>query len=168
MNTENNLQNESAAPFLKQGQFRFRTLDEARSVATFLANACPHPRIAAVGLTEVFINAIEHGNLDISSDEKTKLQHNMQWLSEIQKRLALPENIHKYVEVEFHRKENELVITVTDQGKGFNWQQYKTFNPEDTKSTHGRGLAMSKDLAFSRQEYAGKGNIVICYISLNE
>jgi hypothetical protein len=159
------MNDESAAAFLKKALFCFRTLEEARSVATFLANACPNPRMVIVSLTEVFINAIEHGNLEISSDEKTKLQDNMQWLTEIQRRLELPEYRNRYVEVEFLRKDNEVEIKVTDQGKGFDWQQYQTFHSNDKQGTHGRGIAMAKDLAFTRQEYVGKGNIVICYIA---
>ncbi len=171
MNSENSktiAQDESAAPLLIKAHFRFRTLEEARSVAIFLAEACPHPRIAIVGLSEVFINAIEHGNLGISSDEKTALQHSMQWVPEIQRRLTLPENIHKYVDVEFIRGENEIAIKITDQGEGFDWHKYKAFEINDKLSTHGRGLAMTKDLAFTRQEYAGKGNIVTCYIALEK
>lgn len=161
-------QEESAAPFLMQGQFRFKTLEDARSVAIFIAQACPEPGIAIVGLTEVFINAIEHGNLGISSDEKTELQNKMEWISEIERRLTLPENQHKCVEVEFvrHEKEKELEIKVTDQGSGFDWQKYQTFEIEDKLSTHGRGLAMAKDLVFTRQVYSGKGNVVTCYIAL--
>lgn len=157
---------ESAAPYLIEGRFRFRTLEEARTVAIFVAQACPCPRVAIVGLTEVFINAIEHGNLGISSDEKTELQNSMQWIAEIEKRLALPENRSKYVEVEFFRGEHEIKITVTDHGTGFDWQKNHIISPEDKHSTHGRGLAMAKDLAFSRQEYVGKGNVVNCYIAL--
>lgn len=161
-------EDESVAALLHKGLFRFRTLEEARSVAIFLAQACPHPRSTVMGLTEVFINAIEHGNLGISSEEKTHLQLSMQWFSEIQKRLALPDNIHKYVEVEFNRGPTEIEIKVTDQGEGFDWQHYKTFEADDKLSTHGRGLAMAKDLAFTRQEYAGKGNIVSCFITLKD
>jgi hypothetical protein len=161
-------QDESPAPLMIKGHFRFQTLEEARSVAIFLAQACPCPRIAIVGLTEVFINAIEHGNLGISSEEKTELQQNMQWIPEIQRRLSLPENMNKFVDVEFIRRETELEIKVTDQGQGFDWQQYQTFESADKLSTHGRGLAMAKDLAFTKQEYSGNGNVVSCFISLTE
>jgi hypothetical protein len=38
----------------------------ARDVATILANACPDPDSAVVGLTELLLNAVEHGNLGIT------------------------------------------------------------------------------------------------------
>src|SRR4051812_8561162 len=42
---------------------RFAALDEAHQLAGSLANLCPDPAAAAMGLTELLVNAIEHGNL---------------------------------------------------------------------------------------------------------
>ena len=151
------------ALFLRQAHFSFRKPKEAQGVANFIANACPNPRLAIVGITEIFMNAIEHGNLAISYDEKTDLQD---WFLEIEKRLDLPENRHKTVEVEFIKTEAELQITVTDQGKGFNWRQYQNLDDRQIYATHGRGIALAKNILFSRIEYSEKGNQVICTIPL--
>jgi len=48
-----------------------RTLDEAESLASFLANCFPDPDRALTGISEILINGVEHGNLDISYDENS-------------------------------------------------------------------------------------------------
>ena len=107
-----------SARLLLNGQFKFRRLSEAKDLSEYLAAACPNPTLSAIGLCEIFLNAIEHGNLAIGFDEKTKLQSENNWLEEIDKRLSLPENIHKFVFVEFNCNEIEISIKVTDQGNG--------------------------------------------------
>jgi hypothetical protein len=151
-------------PLLLNGCFRFRSLQDANHLAEFFAQACPNPHLAIVGISELLINAIEHGNLGIDSEEKAILQHNNNWLSEIERRLALPEYQHKYAEVEFTRTDTEIHLKVTDQGKGFDWQQYHA--PTDPFSTHGRGILMAKKLVFKRLEYSGIGNVVTGVIAL--
>jgi len=50
---------------LSCGTFRFQTLDAARQLASMLSNACPEPAKVIVGMTELMVNAVEHGNLEI-------------------------------------------------------------------------------------------------------
>ncbi len=44
-----------------------------------------------MGLSELLVNAIEHGNLEIGYDEKSRLLQSEGWQGEIDRRLALPE-----------------------------------------------------------------------------
>src|SRR5262245_50298466 len=106
---------------LQTAHFRYRTLNEAKVLAAFLAEACPNFFLSNVGLCELFINAVEHGNLQIKHEEKAKLQADVDWLKEIERRLELPENKHKYVHVYFLRTKAAIEIRVVDQGTGFNW-----------------------------------------------
>lgn len=46
-------------------EVRFRRLEEARALATSLAQLCPDPQRALLGLSELLVNAVEHGNLGI-------------------------------------------------------------------------------------------------------
>ena len=155
-----------AARFLINGVFRIRRLSEAQKLAEFLSESCPEPRMIIIGLNEILVNAIEHGNLAISFQDKTLLQKQNKWIEEIDRLLDSPEHIHQYVEVKFSRQETEIQITVTDQGKGFNWQQFDGSNPKNVLSTHGRGLLMAKSLAFKELKYNSNGNEVTCVISL--
>jgi hypothetical protein len=51
--------------FLVNGVFHFQTLQEANLLANSFAHACPKPEKVILGLSELFINAVEHGNLGI-------------------------------------------------------------------------------------------------------
>ncbi len=63
----------STAHTLDNGTFRFRTLDEARQLAGFLSHTCPDHSRVAMGLTELGINAVEHGIAGIDYGEKSEL-----------------------------------------------------------------------------------------------
>ena len=45
-----------------------------RDLATLLSNICPDPQRVVVGMSELLINAVEHGNLGITYDEKGVLK----------------------------------------------------------------------------------------------
>ena len=151
--------------FLQSGIFRFRTLKEARELGPLLANGCPDPGRAILGLSELLINAVEHGNLAISYEEKSRLEEQDQVDSEIERRLELPENSNKFVEVTFIRRDQAIDITVTDQGAGFNWQSFLTLDENRAFDSHGRVIAMARLLSFDNLEYRGCGNQVVCTIN---
>ncbi|MEN8180423.1 MAG: response regulator, partial [Pseudomonadota bacterium] len=56
---------------MQNGRFQFRTLQEGRNLATLLANASPNAGNVVIGLSELMVNAVEHGNLGISYEEKS-------------------------------------------------------------------------------------------------
>lgn len=151
---------------MSEGRFRFRTLEAARDLATVLANACPEPARAVIGLSELFINAVEHGNLGITYDEKSALREQNRWDEEVAQRLADPRYAEREVEVHFHRDSDCIRLTITDQGDGFDWQKYQEMDPERAFDTHGRGIAMSRMLSFDALEYRGCGNEVVATVAL--
>ncbi|MDH5576294.1 MAG: ATP-binding protein, partial [Nitrospirota bacterium] len=97
-------------------------------------------------------------------DEKTLLQETDTWEEEIQHRLSLPENAKKVVDVLFERLSDCIQFTISDQGLGFDWREYEHINTDRILESHGRGIAMAKALSFSRVEYRGTGNQVVCVI----
>ena len=151
---------------LQQGRFRVQTLEEAYDLALLVAQACPNPEKVAFGLNELIVNGVEHGNLQIGYEEKTKLQENDQWEDEIARRQLSPEHVHKFVEVTFERHPDRIQLTVTDQGQGFDWIDYQEIKPERLLESHGRGIAMAKALSFDHLEYLGPGNRVFCVVKL--
>ena len=72
---------------LAEARFIFRTPQEARDLATLLANTAPDPGRIVLGLSELMLNAIEHGNLDIGYDRKTALIENGSLEDEIERLL---------------------------------------------------------------------------------
>jgi phosphoserine phosphatase RsbU/P len=151
----------TALSLLERGVFTFRTLDEGNTLAVALARACPPSRFLVVGLSEIFTNAIEHGNLGITSAEKEKLIAEKRWAREIEARLDAPENRDKAVTVEFERIAGDVRITVRDHGQGFDWRKYMELDPARAFSAHGRGIVMARRLCFDTVEYRDPGNEVV-------
>lgn len=158
----------SSAHNLMSAQFQIKFLHEAQELSHFLSQACPNPNLAVVGILELLINAIEHGNLGIAYDEKSVLKRNNTWVQSIEERLMQPEHRHKKVDVVFARNSAEIKLQITDDGPGFHWEKYATFDPERVFHTHGRGITIAKDLTFSEINYIPPGNRVICHIPLKQ
>ena len=151
--------------FLNHAEFSIRTLDEADRLASFLAQASPNPDSAVIGISELLINAIEHGNLGLSYAEKSRLKLEDNWHAEIARRSALPENVSKEVRVSFSRQDNLLTFRIADQGKGFDWQNYLEIDPERAFDPNGRGIALARMMSFSNIHYEGCGNVAIATIA---
>ena len=151
---------------LAEARFIFRTPQEARDLATLLANTAPDPGRIVLGLSELMLNAIEHGNLDIGYDRKTALIENGSLENEIERLLNSAEFSNRHAEVRVRRSDGELSFRIRDQGAGFNWQGYLEMSPERAFDTHGRGIAMARMLSFERVEYAAQGNEVEAVIRL--
>ncbi|HEY0590191.1 MAG TPA: response regulator, partial [Thermoanaerobaculia bacterium] len=146
---------------LDYGEFTFRTIEEAKSLGAILANVCPDPYSAVIGLTELLLNAVEHGNLGITYEEKSELKDHERWLAEVQRRLALPENAAKRVKIEYVRTGEESRFTIRDEGEGFDWRRFLEIDPERAMHTHGRGIAVARRFSFDSLEYRDPGNEVI-------
>lgn len=155
-------------PLIRSANFEFTTIDHARNLASLLSNAFPDPSIVVMGLTELMVNAVEHGNLGITYDEKSALNDKGTWNEEVSRRLALPENADKAVTVNFISNNSCIKITITDQGDGFDWQSYMDFDPNRIMDNHGRGIAVANKLSFSEVVYAGKGNVVCALLNLEQ
>ena len=146
---------------MQKGLFTFQTVDQARDLGAMLANTCPDPSATVIGLTELLINAVEHGNLGITYEDKSKLYASGGWKDEVQRRLNLPENAEKYAEVTLERDHEAIRFTIRDQGTGFDWRSFLQVDPQRAFDTHGRGIAMAAHLSFNHIEYRGRGNEVI-------
>jgi CheY-like chemotaxis protein len=146
--------------FLERAEFRFRKLDEAESLAGFLASCFPSPETALPGLAALFINAVEHGNLEIAYEEKSKFLAAGRWREEIERRETMPEYAKRSVKVRIERNSEETRVTITDEGKGFDWRKYLEIDPARALDNNGRGIAQANQISFDELIYQGKGNEV--------
>ncbi|MDH5357039.1 MAG: response regulator [Gammaproteobacteria bacterium] len=151
---------------LHYAEFQFNTLLEARDLALFIANACPDTQKIIIGLSEILINAVEHGNLGITYYEKTLLIKEGRWEKEVNDRIQLEEHKDKKVDLTFHRDETGCHIIVKDQGNGFDWQDYLTISPDRIAHSHGRGIALAAMAGFTKMEYRGCGNEVYIFLEV--
>jgi DNA-binding response OmpR family regulator len=153
-----------ALRYLDRAEFSFRSHDEARDIAGLLANACPDGKKVVVGLSELMLNAVEHGNLGITYDEKTRLISEDRLLAEVECRLRDPAYARKKVRVTFQRSDGAIEFVIQDQGKGFDWKPFLQMSPERVFDNHGRGIAMAAILSFHHLEYQGCGNRVLAMV----
>jgi len=158
-------QRTQALALMEDGRFRFRTVREGRDLAVILASAMPNPQRVVIGLSELMLNAVEHGNLGITYDEKSTLLKERRLEQEMAERLTRPEYKDRVVEVEFERQPDCVIVTITDQGEGFDWQKYMEMDPKRVFDSHGRGIALAHDLSFDALEYMGQGNQVMATVA---
>jgi CheY-like chemotaxis protein len=147
--------------FMSSAEFEFHTLGQASDLALSLAGLCPDPAATAMGLSELLVNAIEHGNLGISYVEKSEMRRNDTWDSEIEQRLADPVLGARRARIAFQRLGDSVSFTIRDEGAGFDWRDYLDFAPERAFDPNGRGIAMARQACFSSLDYLESGNVVV-------
>ncbi|HRX48161.1 MAG TPA: 7TM diverse intracellular signaling domain-containing protein [Spirochaetota bacterium] len=120
-------------------------------------------KMLQIALREIIINAIEHGNLDISFEEKTQALIEDRYFELIRQRQFEPQNINKKVIIEYSVSKEKVMYIVSDEGAGFNFETYldgTSGNPDESFLSHGRGIMMTKN-AFDEIIYSRKGNHVM-------
>ena len=153
---------------LDSGEFSFSTLDEAHALAVLLANGCMSGPSIVSGLSELLVNAVEHGNLGISYTEKSTLLENNCWEDEVERRLKMPDYRQRRVRVSYQKHIDRLTYLITDEGDGFDWSGFLEIDPVRGSDSHGRGIALARMISFSKLEYMGNGNQVLATVNLTE
>jgi len=152
---------------LESAEFSFYTLDHARHLAGTLAALCPDPAGAAMGLTELMVNAVEHGNLGITYAEKSQLRRDDQWDQQVTARLADPQLGARRARLSLRRTRQSITFVISDEGAGFDWTRYLDFDSARAFDPNGRGIAMACHACFSSVEYQGCGNVVVATLLLD-
>jgi hypothetical protein len=100
----------------------------------------------AMVMHELLTNAIEHGNCEISYDEKTQLLENGGDIQElIRERCTKPEISDRRVLFEYTITGKSSRFSIEDRGTGFNWRDIPDpRNPENCLLSHGRGILMAR------------------------
>ncbi len=147
----------------KRVHFILYDLEEAEALSQTIAQFFPDPQRVQLGLCELMINAIEHGNLGISYEEKQSLIKEDVFTQEIARRLLdCPE---KNIMVTIVQKEKEVRLSIQDRGQGFDWRPYlSTTVPQASHRYHGRGILLAKEISFDALSYNKKGNKVACTV----
>ncbi len=116
-----------------------------------------------LGLREVLINAIEHGNLDISFEEKSQALLEERYFEFINSRQEEEKYRDKKVRIDYMITPHKAVYKITDQGRGFNHRKIFAQSAEQTNEEmlmHGRGIMMARSI-FDKMAYNRKGNQVL-------
>jgi anti-sigma regulatory factor (Ser/Thr protein kinase) len=113
-----------------------------------------------VGLCEMITNAIEHGNLEITGDEKFQYTTNGNYIELLKSKLNNPKSYNRKVIIEIKINNNNLKIIIEDEGPGFDTKIIKKYcKCIDATKLHGRGIMIAK-LYFDKVYYNKKGNKV--------
>lgn len=150
---------------LSEGTFLLATIADAEQLAAHIGSASGDPQ-RGIGVLELLLNAIEHGNLGISYNEKSELLASGKLHDVVASRLASDESREKRVRVEMQRKNSHLELMIEDCGLGFDFEKYLIFDPERLFHSHGRGVLLAR--AVLDVEYIYPGNKVKVVVPIGD
>ncbi len=109
--------------------------------------------------TELLTNALEHGNLEISYDEKTEcMAQGKNMIQFIQERAKDKRFRDRKIKISYIIGKVSSEFTIKDDGNGFDWRKMMETKADETM-LHGRGIKLSRNLVNSIS-YNEKGNEV--------
>jgi len=114
-----------------------------------------------IGIDEMIINAIEHGNLEIGSSEKSKALEASNFSQLLKEKCEDPVLSKRKVFIETKLTEHQFYCSIRDEGEGFDWRSLPDpSNPENLLKEHGRGIFITSH-SFDEVKFNEKGNQVI-------
>jgi len=112
-----------------------------------------------LGLLELITNAIEHGNLEITYNQKQNALNNDILENLYDERINDPKLFNRKILVEYNFDQTACEWIIKDEGKGFDYNNLPDPTKENLLELSGRGIFISKFL-FDELEYLGCGNTV--------
>ena len=109
-----------------------------------------------IGIGEMIANAVEHGNLGITTSEKEEALAGGRFAALLAERFAAPGNAAKRVHVETRLDGGEFRVTVRDEGAGFDW---RALTDEPGATLAGRGVLLAR-VHFDEVRWNERGNEV--------
>lgn len=121
---------------------------------------CENDSFLRIGLQEVLINAIEHGNLEISYSDKQKMLDGGDYNQLLAVRATQDRYKDKYVDIKIFSTPQYLKVIVEDMGNGFDLSALPNLgDPENFFKESGKGILMAIN-AFDQIQYNDVGNAV--------
>jgi DNA-binding response OmpR family regulator len=112
-----------------------------------------------VGIEEMLKNAIEHGNLGISAEEKNAALEKGTFGTLLAEKLAVDGNAEKTITITAEADRGEFRITIEDEGAGFDWRSLPHLQAESLLHFSGRGIFLTR-IYFDEVIYNNRGNRV--------
>lgn len=140
-------------------------IDEISKTITEEASRCltEEERLGvSLGVRETLMNSIEHGNLGISFEEKSKALEEDRLFDLIKTRQQEPGYRDRKIRVGYAFNQDELSIRIEDQGEGFDAEtmlKREIRGTPEARRMHGRGIRITRAM-FDEIVYSGKGNQV--------
>jgi sigma-B regulation protein RsbU (phosphoserine phosphatase) len=112
-----------------------------------------------IGIEEIITNAIEHGNLGISFEEKNKAIQDGRLGELIADRGRESDAAGRAVRINSRLTPEMFEIVICDDGSGFDWRTLPAVAPENLLAFNGRGIFLTK-ISFDEVVYNDAGNEV--------
>lgn len=114
-----------------------------------------------IAVREIIINAIEHGNLAISFEEKTREMTGDNYFQYLNERQKDPRFRDRTVHVDYIVENDRVTYTIADEGEGFDYRKFLhgDFDVNDSMLAHGRGITLAKNI-FDEIGFNESGNSV--------
>ncbi|ADD67653.1 putative anti-sigma regulatory factor, serine/threonine protein kinase [Denitrovibrio acetiphilus DSM 12809] len=113
-----------------------------------------------VGLSEMLTNAIEHGNMGITGDDKLHATESGTYYDLVNEKLSTPSIMKKLVTFTYTINKEGINMSIEDEGKGFKADSLPDpTDPESLLKLHGRGILITR-MYFDEVKYNDKGNKV--------
>lgn len=112
-----------------------------------------------IGIEEMITNAIEHGNLGISFEEKSEAIREERLEGLIAERTAESERAGRRIFIHSRLDSDFFEVTVRDEGRGFDWKALPEVAPENLLAFNGRGILLAR-IYFDEVTYNEAGNQV--------
>lgn len=147
----------------KEFELRFRSdMDIIPKIVDYLVKETDIKDISGLelGLNEILTNSVEHGNLEISYDDKTKALEQDKLFDLYLERIKDPKYGNREVKIKYRMNKNQVEFEIADEGNGFDWKKVPDpIHSDNQEEFHGRGIFLTQ-FQFDELEYVGKGNIV--------
>ena len=112
-----------------------------------------------IGISEMLSNAIEHGNLNITTQEKNNATEDGSYQALLNERLIKPNFTNRRVFIDFLLEGARLEINITDEGEGFVENELLSPQEQELMRLHGRGILITRAY-FDNVIYSKAGNSV--------
>ena len=112
-----------------------------------------------VGLEEMLKNAVEHGNLGITQEEKNSAIEDGTFGDLLKSRLEDADRAKKEITVIANVTPDRFQVSIKDEGEGFDWRSLPELHPESLLQYSGRGIFLTR-IYFDKVEYNDRGNQV--------
>ncbi len=116
-----------------------------------------------IGVREMIINAIEHGNLGVTYEDKTHTQSRDEYFRFLADRQKDPRFRDRKVRIQYMLDRRRVLYVIQDEGEGFDHRRLSVESTEDSNRErlgHGRGIGMARNI-FDTVRYNDRGNQVI-------
>lgn len=142
------------------GRVFFSVRSEIPGLAGRLALLCERPDLVALGLTELMLNAIEHGILGIGFERKRQLIEEGVWSGEVDSLSLLPENQGRRAALQYQRVNELMRFSIRDPGQGFDCKPFLELDRMRRGAPNGRGITIARSLCFESLFYRDAGREV--------